>query len=78
MKHFACLSAGVTYVANGEPPIGIPWETFQKKKTFAKFTPPLMKKGVIIMSKYYAYVTKDMSCYFENELAKHGGYYCKP
>ena len=27
MKHFSCLSAGVTYVANGEPPIGIPWET---------------------------------------------------
>ncbi len=25
------------------------------------------------MSKYYAYVTKNMSCYFENELAKHGG-----
>lgn len=24
------------------------------------------------MKKYYAYVTKDMKCYFENELAKHG------
>lgn len=22
-------------VANGEPPIGIPWETFQKKKIYA-------------------------------------------
>ena len=24
------LSLGVAYAANGEPPIGIPWETFQK------------------------------------------------
>ena len=29
MKHFSQLSLGVTFVANGEPPIGIPWETFQ-------------------------------------------------
>ena len=27
MKHFSQLSLGVTFVANGEPPIGIPWET---------------------------------------------------
>lgn len=24
------------------------------------------------MKKYYAYVTKEMSCYFESELIKHG------
>lgn len=47
MKHFACLSAGVTYVANGEPPIGIPWETFQN--VFAILTTSIMKKGVIYM-----------------------------
>lgn len=29
MKHFSCLSAGVTFVANGEPPIGIPRETLR-------------------------------------------------
>ena len=30
-------------VANGEPPIGIPWETFQK---FAKITMCIMKDRV--------------------------------
>lgn len=30
-------------VANGEPPIGIPWETFQKY-IFAKITNALMKE----------------------------------
>lgn len=29
MKHFSWLSPGVAYAANGEPPIGIPWETMQ-------------------------------------------------
>ena len=27
MKHFSQLSLGVAFAANGEPPIGIPWET---------------------------------------------------
>ena len=31
-------------VANGEPPIGIPWETFQK---YAKFSSPIMKEKEI-------------------------------
>ena len=42
-------------MANGEPPIGIPWETFQK---YAKITSPLME-GVIIMSNKPVYDTLD-------------------
>ena len=30
VKHFSQLSLGVAYAANGEPTIGIPWETFKK------------------------------------------------
>ena len=39
----------ISSVANGEPPIGIPWETFQK---YAKIASPLMK-GVVFMEYIY-------------------------
>lgn len=28
MKYFSWLSPGVALAANGEPPFGIPWETY--------------------------------------------------
>jgi len=36
MKYFSRLSAGVTYVANGEPTQGIPWETNYINKNFGQ------------------------------------------
>ena len=39
---------------------------------FAKNSHPIMKGWWIIMKKYYAYVAKDISGYFENKLAEHG------
>ena len=43
-------------VANGEPPIGIPWETFQK---YAKNTYSFMK-GVITMKVYVVLGYQDL------------------
>ena len=43
------LFSFISSVANGEPPIGIPWETFQK---YAKIASPLMK-GVDIYGEIF-------------------------
>lgn len=39
---------------------------------FAKNSHPIMEGWWIIMKKYYAYVAKNISGYFENKLAEHG------
>ena len=44
MINFRLFLFYIFSVANGEPPIGIPWETFQK---FAKITCYIMKRNIV-------------------------------
>ena len=50
-------------VANGEPPIGIPWETFQK---YAKKSPSIMKGGDG-MKQVKMNLSEELKTYFKSQ-----------